>query len=169
MMGKSTFKVAPETRDSTSHFSEAGIGQTAFEGRIWRILQKGGQFPKSSIKQAISSALTNRKGTVKMGPKNRGKNAAQKSPKTESKIRPKRTRNRGLNEVVDEVLNSVHWSGNDWATMGRLGDSAGNLAGNFGPKNGAKNCQKTRQYSPHWNKAGFAEKQRMTPKLHRAT
>jgi hypothetical protein len=52
-----------------------------FEG----FCKKGGQFPKSSIKQAISSALTNRKGTVKMGPKNRGKNAAQSHPKRSRK------------------------------------------------------------------------------------
>jgi hypothetical protein len=54
-----------------------------FEDEFEEFFKKGGQFPKSSIKQAISGALTNRKGGVKMRAKTRGK------------IQPKRGRKRG--------------------------------------------------------------------------
>jgi hypothetical protein len=49
------------------------LAKTAFGGRIWRILKKGGQFPKNPMKQAISGAITNRKRTMKMEVKNHSK------------------------------------------------------------------------------------------------
>jgi hypothetical protein len=76
MMDKSTSKIASGAKVPTSHFSKAGIGQTAIRVPNLQNTQNRGQFPKNPMKQAISGAMADRKRTMKMTVKNRGKNAA---------------------------------------------------------------------------------------------
>jgi hypothetical protein len=49
--------------------------------------------PKNPMKQVISGAITNRKGTMKMGVKNDAKNDAKNPPKMKSKNHPKTSPN----------------------------------------------------------------------------
>jgi broad specificity polyphosphatase/5'/3'-nucleotidase SurE len=96
MMDKSTSKIASGAKSTTSHFSKAGIEQTA----IWSV-----NFPKHS-KPGPNTVLARpaRRLTSNGIPQKRGRKL---SSKTALKIHPKRTRNRCLNEVLNEVVNEV--------------------------------------------------------------
>jgi hypothetical protein len=103
MMVKSTCKIAFGTTGTRSHFSKAGLRQTAFGGRFSRILKKGGQFPKNPMKQAISGAITNRKGQCQNGPK--------KPPKSRARSGQifYQTTSRGRGTCKEERLNIVQF------------------------------------------------------------
>ncbi len=72
MMG--TSKIASGTTGPRRPLSRAGISLNSIWRPIFKNPQKGGQFPKNRMKQAISGAITDRKRTMKMGVKNQPKN-----------------------------------------------------------------------------------------------
>jgi hypothetical protein len=144
------------SRHWTNSIWRPNLKDSAKRGPIPKKLNKTGNFQRAHQPKRNSE-----NGAKKQGQKRRPKvtqNGVENPPKTNSKSRPE------WSSGWSPEQRSLKWAmtgqpSGDWVIRRAIWQAI------LGQKTG----QKTRQYSPHWDKAGFAEKQRMTPKLHRAT